>query len=63
MSVTPRVLIVEDEPGLRLTLSDRLGSTGDEFGVLTLDHWEASRDLLELTYAAHGLRSDALKVL
>jgi two-component system, OmpR family, alkaline phosphatase synthesis response regulator PhoP len=28
VSVTPRVLIVEDEPGLRLTLTDRLGSEG-----------------------------------
>ncbi|HMF93551.1 MAG TPA: response regulator transcription factor [Vicinamibacterales bacterium] len=28
MTITPRVLIVEDEPGLRLTLSDRLGSEG-----------------------------------
>jgi two-component system alkaline phosphatase synthesis response regulator PhoP len=28
MSINPRVLIVEDEPGLRLTLSDRLGSEG-----------------------------------
>jgi two-component system, OmpR family, alkaline phosphatase synthesis response regulator PhoP len=28
VSVTPRVLIVEDEAGLRLTLSDRLGSEG-----------------------------------
>jgi two-component system alkaline phosphatase synthesis response regulator PhoP len=26
--MSPRVLIVEDEPGLRLTLSDRLGSEG-----------------------------------
>jgi two-component system alkaline phosphatase synthesis response regulator PhoP len=28
VSAAPRVLIVEDEPGLRLTLSDRLGSEG-----------------------------------
>jgi two-component system alkaline phosphatase synthesis response regulator PhoP len=28
MSVSPRVLLVEDEPGLRLTLSDRLVSDG-----------------------------------
>ena len=28
MSVAPRVLIVEDEAGLRLTLTDRLGSEG-----------------------------------
>ena len=28
MSVAPRVLLVEDEAGLRLTLSDRLGSEG-----------------------------------
>ena len=28
MSLAPRVLIVEDEPGLRLTLTDRLGSEG-----------------------------------
>ena len=28
MTVNPRVLIVEDEAGLRLTLSDRLGSEG-----------------------------------
>jgi len=28
VSVTPRVLIVEDEAGLRLTLTDRLGSEG-----------------------------------
>ena len=28
MSVTPRVLLVEDEAGLRLTLTDRLGSEG-----------------------------------
>ena len=28
MSLTPRVLLVEDEAGLRLTLTDRLGSEG-----------------------------------
>ncbi len=28
MTATPRVLIVEDEAGLRLTLSDRLASEG-----------------------------------
>src|SRR5262249_3664602 len=28
VSLTPRVLLVEDEAGLRLTLSDRLGSEG-----------------------------------
>jgi len=28
VSLAPRVLIVEDEPGLRLTLTDRLGSEG-----------------------------------
>ncbi|MGC4084257.1 MAG: response regulator transcription factor [Vicinamibacterales bacterium] len=28
MAVAPHILIVEDEPGLRLTLSDRLGSEG-----------------------------------
>jgi two-component system alkaline phosphatase synthesis response regulator PhoP len=28
VTVNPRVLLVEDEPGLRLTLSDRLGSEG-----------------------------------
>ena len=28
MSTTPRVLLVEDEAGLRLTLTDRLGSEG-----------------------------------
>jgi len=30
VTVAPRVLIVEDEPGLRLTLTDRLGSEGYE---------------------------------
>jgi two-component system alkaline phosphatase synthesis response regulator PhoP len=28
MTVSPRVLLIEDEPGLRLTLSDRLASEG-----------------------------------
>ena len=28
MTIAPRLLLVEDEPGLRLTLSDRLGSEG-----------------------------------
>jgi len=39
VSVTPRVLIVEDEPGLRLTLTDRLGSEG--YSVETASDGEA----------------------
>ena len=39
MSVAPRVLIVEDEPGLRLTLTDRLGSEG--YAVETANDGEA----------------------
>jgi two-component system alkaline phosphatase synthesis response regulator PhoP len=39
MSVTPRVLLVEDEAGLRLTLSDRLGSEG--YSVDTASDGEA----------------------
>jgi CheY-like chemotaxis protein len=39
VSLAPRVLIVEDEPGLRLTLSDRLGSEG--YAVETASDGEA----------------------
>ena len=39
MSLAPRVLIVEDEPGLRLTLTDRLGSEG--YAVETASDGEA----------------------
>ena len=39
MSTTPRVLLVEDEAGLRLTLSDRLVSEG--YAVETADDGEA----------------------
>jgi DNA-binding response OmpR family regulator len=39
VSAAPRVLIVEDEPGLRLTLSDRLGSEG--YSVETASDGEA----------------------
>jgi two-component system alkaline phosphatase synthesis response regulator PhoP len=39
MSVAPRVLIVEDEAGLRLTLTDRLGSEG--YSVETASDGEA----------------------
>ena len=39
MSAAPRVLLVEDEAGLRLTLSDRLGSEG--YSVETADDGEA----------------------
>jgi len=39
VSLAPRVLIVEDEPGLRLTLTDRLGSEG--YAVETASDGEA----------------------
>jgi two-component system, OmpR family, alkaline phosphatase synthesis response regulator PhoP len=39
MTMSPRVLIVEDEAGLRLTLSDRLGSEG--YSVETASDGEA----------------------
>jgi two-component system alkaline phosphatase synthesis response regulator PhoP len=39
MTLTPRVLLIEDEPGLRLTLSDRLGSEG--YSVETASDGEA----------------------
>jgi two-component system alkaline phosphatase synthesis response regulator PhoP len=39
MSVAPRVLLVEDEPGLRLTLGDRLASEG--YSVETASDGEA----------------------
>ena len=39
MSLAPRVLVVEDEAGLRLTLSDRLGSEG--YSVETASDGEA----------------------
>ena len=39
MSMYPRVLLIEDEAGLRLTLSDRLGSEG--YAVETASDGEA----------------------
>ena len=39
MSTAPRVLLVEDEAGLRLTLTDRLGSEG--YAVETAGDGEA----------------------
>ena len=47
MSTTPRVLLVEDEAGLRLTLTDRLGSEG--YSVETASDGEAG-----LAQAASG---------
>ena len=47
MSVSPRVLIVEDEAGLRLTLSDRLASEG--YAVETASDGEVG-----LAHAASG---------
>ena len=41
MSLSPRVLLVEDEAGLRLTLSDRLGSEG--YSVETAGDGEVDR--------------------
>lgn len=51
MTVTPRVLIVEDEPGLRLTLSDRLGSEG--YNVETASDGETG--LARASEGAHDL--------
>ena len=39
VTIVPRVLLVEDEAGLRLTLSDRLGSEG--YSVETASDGEA----------------------
>ena len=39
MSLTPRLLLIEDEAGLRLTLTDRLGSEG--YSVETASDGEA----------------------
>jgi two-component system alkaline phosphatase synthesis response regulator PhoP len=47
VSVTPRVLLVEDEAGLRLTLSDRLASEG--YAVQTANDGEAG-----LAHASSG---------
>src|SRR6185295_5653878 len=47
VSVAPRVLIVEDAPGLRLTLTDRLGSEG--YSVETASDGESG-----LAHAASG---------
>jgi two-component system alkaline phosphatase synthesis response regulator PhoP len=51
MSVSPRVLLVEDEAGLRLTLSDRLGSEG--YTVETASDGEAG--LARATTGAYDL--------
>ena len=47
MTVAPRVLVVEDEPGLRLTLTDRLSSEG--YSVDTASDGEAG-----LAHASRG---------
>src|SRR4051812_20051542 len=47
----PRVLLIEDEPGLRLTLSDRLGSEG--YSVETASDGEAGFE--RASAAAHDL--------
>jgi two-component system alkaline phosphatase synthesis response regulator PhoP len=49
--LNPRVLLVEDEPGLRLTLSDRLGSEG--YSVETANDGEAG--LARASEGAHDL--------
>ena len=49
--IGPRVLLVEDEPGLRLTLSDRLGSEG--YSVETASDGEAG--LARASEGAHDL--------
>jgi two-component system alkaline phosphatase synthesis response regulator PhoP len=49
--MNPRVLLVEDEPGLRLTLSDRLGSEG--YSVETASDGEAG--LARASEGAHDL--------
>jgi len=51
MTVSPRVLVVEDEPGLRLTLSDRLTSEG--YAVDTASDGEAG--LAQATRGAYDL--------